>query len=556
AAVFLVLTAGFIVSTTLYVRAENARAESDEVTQFLSDMLASVDPAESGKDVLVREILDESSKTIGERFTNQPLVEARLRSTIGKSYFELGVYDQAERHLPVAFEMYRRLRGEDHVETIRSMNALTYLYGRQGRIDEARALNERAVEQARKGLGEGNAETLAALNLKGNFMAETERLEELLALRKYVLEQRRRTLGEEHLDTLTSMHNFALVYLTTGRTSEAATLFEEIVAIKRRVLGDGHPETLISMAWLAGAYDDLGRSQEMVTQIERVLATARRVLGDEHPRTLEYMAYVALAYAKVDRFAEARTLLEEELGTYRRVYGEQSVLTTGAMYMYTWMMLDFGPEERRNQNAAEGLRLAEDACTLLEKGPGASSDILDMLALAQHLTGDTEKAIQTQERTLAHMPEEALLRWEAEGRLATYYRILGRVDDAARLARQRLETLRRLKERGGEHPLVLNEYARDLLTIEARELRDPAGALPLAERACALAEERGTYGRWNYLDTLALAQHRTGDTAKAIETQRRALGLIPPEYHQQRKEFEQRLAEYEAALATSAPSAP
>ena len=126
------------------------------------------------------------------------------------------------------------------------------------------------------------------------------------------------------------------------------------------------------------------------------------------------------------------------------------------------------------------------------------------------------------------------------------------MDDAARLARQRLETLRRLLERGGETPQVLNDYARDLLTIEARDLRDPAGALPLAERACVLAEERGTYGRWNYLDTLALAQHCTGDTAKAIETQRRALGLIPPEYHQQRKEFEQRLAEWGAKLPPDA----
>ena len=41
----------------------------------------------------------------------------------------------------------------------------------------------------------------------------------------------------------------------------------------------------------------------------------------------------------------------------------------------------------------------------------------------------------------------------------------------------------------------------------------------------------------------------TGDTAKAIETQKRALGLLPPDYHQQRKEMEGRLAEYEAALA-------
>jgi len=152
------------------------------------------------------------------------------------------------------------------------------------------------------------------------------------------------------------------------------------------------------------------------------------------------------------------------------------------------------------------------------------------------------------------------------------------------MAGQRLETLRRLLERGGQRPQVLNDYARDLLTIEARDLRDPAAAhcvgadwppgnrddprppptqptvsaaaLPLAERACALAEERGTYGRWNYLDTLALAQHMTGDTAKAIETQRRALALIPPEYHQQRKKFEERLAEYEAALVPESAPAP
>ncbi len=132
------------------------------------------------------------------------------------------------------------------------------------------------------------------------------------------------------------------------------------------------------------------------------------------------------------------------------------------------------------------------------------------------------------------------------------------VADAARMARHRLESLRRLLERGGERPKVLNDYAGDLLTIEAPDLRDPAAALPLAERACALAEERGTYGRWNYLDTLALAQHITGDTAKAIETEKRALAMLPPEYHQQRKEFEDRLAEFEAALAekTAVKSAP
>ncbi len=534
--------------------AEQARVEAEGVTQFLSDMLAAVDPGQSGKDVSVRQVLDQASKTISEKFTNNPLVEARLRSTIGKSYFGLGLYDEAERHLPVAVEMYRRLRGEEHVETIRSMNALTWLYFRWNRIDEAWALNERAVEKSRHGLGEGNAETLTALNLKANLMTETDRWEGLLTLRKHVLEQRRRTLGDEHLDTLNSMQNLAYFCIETGRTSEGASLIEQCVAIMRRVRGDEHPDTLRSMRNLALAYLTLGHSQEAVTLLERVVATRRRVLGEEHDFTLVDITYLAWFYAELDRIAEARTLFEEALETYRRVFGEQSVLTAMPMQWYARSLLTTGSEERRNENAEEALSLAERTCTLEEKGCGANWYLLDVLALAQHLTGDTEKAIETQKKSLLNMREDHALRWDYEGRLATYYRGVGRVDDAARLARQRLETLRRLLERGGERPQALNDYARDLLTIEAPDLRDPAAALPLAERACALAEERGTYGSWNYLDTLALAQHRSGDTAKAIETQRRALGLIPPEYHQQRKEMEQRLAEYEAALTAQRDS--
>ncbi len=49
-----------------------------------------------------------------------------------------------------------------------------------------------------------------------------------------------------------------------------------------------------------------------------------------------------------------------------------------------------------------------------------------------------------------------------------------------------------------------------------------------------------------YLDTLALAQHLTGDTAVAIETQKKALLLLPAEAG--RGPYEAALAKFEAAL--------
>ncbi|MHC5003328.1 MAG: hypothetical protein ACYTJ0_09405, partial [Planctomycetota bacterium] len=50
----------------------------------------------------------------------------------------------------------------------------------------------------------------------------------------------------------------------------------------------------------------------------------------------------------------------------------------------------------------------------------------------------------------------------------------------------------------------------------------------------------------DYLDTLALAQHRTGATAAAVETLRRSIALGPE--GEDRSDRAERLAEYEAAL--------
>ncbi len=77
--------------------------------------------------------------------------------------------------------------------------------------------------------------------------------------------------------------------------------------------------------------------------------------------------------------------------------------------------------------------------------------------------------------------------------------------------------------------------------------RPGAGAWAMPTAHCALEEAAGGARLWAYLDTLALAQHLTGDTATAIETQTRAISLMPSEDAD--PEMAKRLAEYETALA-------
>ncbi len=62
------------------------------------------------------------------------------------------------------------------------------------------------------------------------------------------------------------------------------------------------------------------------------------------------------------------------------------------------------------------------------------------------------------------------------------------------------------------------------------------------------ANEKTGFANPSFLDTLSLAYHLTGDTAKAIESQRKAISLLPEGESPFRKGLEEALTKFEAAL--------
>ena len=76
------------------------------------------------------------------------------------------------------------------------------------------------------------------------------------------------------------------------------------------------------------------------------------------------------------------------------------------------------------------------------------------------------------------------------------------------------------------------------------DLRDPETALRVAREASAMTNHANP----GILDTLSLAYHLTGDTARAIENQKKAIALLSPGESGLRASLEAALAKYEAAL--------
>ena len=100
-------------------------------------------------------------------------------------------------------------------------------------------------------LGEEHPDTLTSMNNLASTLRAQGDYAGARRLQERVLEVRTRVLGEEHPDTLTSMHNLALTLSAQSDHSGARQLQDRVLEVMRSVHGEEHPDTLTAMNNLA-----------------------------------------------------------------------------------------------------------------------------------------------------------------------------------------------------------------------------------------------------------------------------------------------------------------
>jgi tetratricopeptide (TPR) repeat protein len=143
-----------------------------------------------------------------------------------------------------------------------SWHVIAEVYHNEGRWKEAEELFVQVVETSLRVLGQEHPDTLASMNNLASTYWNQGRLKEAEELEVQVMETRKRVLGQEHPSTLTSMANLASTYWNQGRLKEAEELNVQVMETMKRVLGQEHPDTLASMGNLALTYKNQGRWKE------------------------------------------------------------------------------------------------------------------------------------------------------------------------------------------------------------------------------------------------------------------------------------------------------
>jgi tetratricopeptide (TPR) repeat protein len=169
-----------------------------------------------GREVSLRKAVEAALPFVESSFRDQPLTEARLRTTLGSSFFALGDVPLAADQYRISCAIFTKQRGRDDPDTLRSMNGLGVCYRKLGRYAEALKLDEEALTLRKAKLGPDHPDTLRGMNDLADSYTYLGRFAEALKLHEETLALRKATLGPDHLETLRSMNNVANSYLDLG----------------------------------------------------------------------------------------------------------------------------------------------------------------------------------------------------------------------------------------------------------------------------------------------------------------------------------------------------
>ena len=286
-----------------------ARDQSDATVKFLRQMLASVDPGERGSAVTVREVLDAAAERVDGELASQPLVQAGLRSTIGRTYLSLGLLDAAETQLRRALEQRRGLLGPRHHDVAESLCDLgELLYARQ-LLDDAQAAFEQGLDVFREASGPRSADTARALSSVGAAQWAKGELKEAEEAQREALDICREVAGPGSLAVAEILNNLCGVLLAQGRLDETEAGLTEALDIQRAQLGPEHPLIAKGLDTLAGVFKRKGDVEQAELLYLEALELERKVLGDAHPDVAVTQKNLAVLYMERGDLAAA----EEQL---------------------------------------------------------------------------------------------------------------------------------------------------------------------------------------------------------------------------------------------------
>lgn len=312
---------------------ETQRAE--QTAAFLENLFVSASPGEVGPDVTARTLLGLGQERLQSELVGQPELLAHLEAVIGRSYLNLGLFEQAlaiteSDALPTSPD--RALLGAGALNRLgRFAEALAWLDQAFPEAAETRALIDRALVRSAAyinlgDLDEADRQASEALRLaNGDPATANQRItaqsmraavafnrsdyDAALAAYEGILAVSVEMYGRWHQQTGMAHHNVGGMAFTHGQLDKAIDHYRQAVEIYREVFGDDNRAVGMSLRSLGLSLRRAGRAEDARIVLEETVAVLANWETPESPVYREAALQLVELYWLLRESDAARTVL-------------------------------------------------------------------------------------------------------------------------------------------------------------------------------------------------------------------------------------------------------
>ncbi|KAH9220074.1 hypothetical protein DL95DRAFT_404095 [Leptodontidium sp. 2 PMI_412] len=285
-------------------------------------------------ETLVIQVTNFRGKTLGQEHP-QTLTSMDYLAVLLQSQ---GKYEAAEPLYKETLRLRKKVFSQEHSDTLTSMNNLARLLHSQGKYKAAQSLYRETLRLRKKVLGQEHPDTLASMNNLAVLLQSQGEYEVAEPLYKETLRLRKKVLSKEHPQTLASMNNLARLFHSQGKYEAARPLYDETLQLRKKVLGQEHPDTLASINNLAIFLQSQGNYVAAISLYKETLQLRKKVLGQEHPQTLASMNNLARFFHSQREYETAKPLYDKTIRLRKKVLGQEHPDTLASINNLTMLL--------------------------------------------------------------------------------------------------------------------------------------------------------------------------------------------------------------------------
>ena len=441
------LVAGLAVAAVGLVQAMAAERLANSQVDLLVGMLDGFDPGGPATAATSpREMLARISERIDRELQGQPLIRARLKTTMGRIRTNLGHHQEARAELEEALALRETHLGPNRAETADTLHALGILSSEVGDYPASRRLFNRALEIHERVYGPQHRLTAASLTYVAFAQWRLGQFEGARVAYERALSIRERVFGPEHEAVAETLYLQAVLLADMGQLERAAAGARRSLAIRETRLGHDDIAAGRSAGLLGSILLELGSPGQALRLLERALSIAEKRLGPTHDGVADPLIGLGWALLGTGDVDAAEQRFDRALRVTESTVGSAHPRAADALDGLGRVALRRGDTTLARQRFERGLAIRERSLGAdhphvvkslreLSLTASAGGDTDGALALARRCTAIIERAYGPAHVELAEVLHVEAMIHVGAGRIAEAQRLLrASIDMAERTA--------------------------------------------------------------------------------------------------------------------------